>query len=159
MLETPNTNAFLVGEFSRRGIAKQRLNLLPPEQSLADHLGRYSEIDIALDPFPFNGTTTTMEALWMGLPVIAVRGDRHSARVSASILSNIGLEALVAESPGGSVRLAEDLASDPQRIGTLRSTMRDRVASSALCDQAGAVKAIEAAYRRMWERWCADSGR
>ena len=158
-LADARAKARIIDEFSGHGIGEERLSLLPPEHSLAGHLGRYSEIDVGLDPFPFNGTTTTMEALWMGLPVIAVKGDRHAARVSASILLNIGLDELIAESPGGSVRLAEELASDRQRIVRLRSELRDRIACSALCDKAIAVKAIEAAYRRMWERWCADSGR
>ena len=143
-------------EFATRGIAPGRLTLLPMESTLHGHLARYHEVDIGLDPFPFNGTTTTFEALWMGIPVVALRGDRHAARVSASILTNAGLGDLVADSVDSYVQCARALAGDGARIVELRRTMRDRIARSPLCDRAKTVGALERAYRSMWERWCAD---
>ena len=119
----------------------------------------YHEIDIALDPFPFNGTTTTFEALWMGVPVIALRGDRHSARVGASILANAGLAGLVAGGIDEYVSLAVRLASNAERLRELRRTIRDRVAASPLRDAPGFTRTLENAYRDMWARWPGPSSR
>jgi len=151
------SRAHVSNEFSIRGIAPDRLTLLPMESTLHGHLARYQEVDIGLDPFPFNGTTTTLEALWMGVPVVALRGDRHAARVSASILTNAGLGELVAETANSYVECAWALAADGKRIAELRRTMRDRIARSPLCDRAVTVGALETAYRGMWDRWCAGT--
>ncbi len=148
------SRAWISNEFSVRGMAPGRLTLLPMEGTLQGHLARYHEVDIGLDPFPFNGTTTTLEALWMGVPVVALQGDRHAARVSASILGNLGLSELVADSTDAYSRCAQELAADERRIEELRSTMRERIVRSPLCDRSGTVAALELAYRRMWEYWC-----
>lgn len=143
--------------FEGQGIGADRVTLLPMESALRDHLARYHDMDIALDPFPFNGTTTTFEALWMGVPVIALRGDRHSARVGASILANAGLAGLVAGSIDEYVSLAVRLASNAERLRELRRTIRDRVAASPLRDAPGFTRTLENAYRDMWARWCAGA--
>jgi predicted O-linked N-acetylglucosamine transferase (SPINDLY family) len=140
--------------FESHGIGADRVTLLPVEGALRDHLARYHAMDIALDPFPFNGTTTTFEAMWMGVPVITLRGDRHSARVGASILANAGLDSLIAASVDDYVRLAVALAGDAGQLAELRRTMRDRVAASPLRDAAGFTRKLEQAYRDMWGRWC-----
>jgi predicted O-linked N-acetylglucosamine transferase (SPINDLY family) len=140
--------------FESHGISADRITLLPVEGALHDHLARYHAMDIALDPFPFNGTTTTFEALWMGVPVIALRGDRHSARVGASILANAGLDSLIAANVDDYVRLAVRLAGDAAQLAQLRRTMRDRLAASPLRDAAGFARTLEQAYREMWGRWC-----
>ncbi|MBS0335249.1 MAG: hypothetical protein JSS40_00190 [Proteobacteria bacterium] len=126
------------------------------ERTLQAHLERYHEMDIGLDPFPFNGTTTTLEALWMGVPVVALAGDRHSARVGASILSNAKLGELLANTTEEYVTLAAGLAGDPGKLAAMRSAMRGRVAASPMRDPAGLVGALEEAYRGMWAQWCAD---
>lgn len=149
----------LHGLFEGEGIGADRVTLLPVEGALRDHLARYHGMDIALDPFPFNGTTTTFEALWMGVPVIVLRGDRHSARVGASILANAGLESLIAASLDDYVALGVRLAGDAGRLAELRSTMRDRIAASPLRDAAGVTRELERAYRDMWVRWCAAASR
>ncbi len=151
------SRAWISNEFSVRGVAPGRLTLLPMEGTLQGHLARYHEIDIGLDPFPFNGTTTTLEALWMGVPIVALQGDRHAARVSASILGNLGLSELVADSTDAYVKCAQALAADERRVEGLRGTMRERIVRSPLCDRAGTVAALELAYRRMWECWCRDA--
>jgi protein O-GlcNAc transferase len=139
------------GEFVRRGVAEERLALAPFTPSSRAHLAAYHAIDLALDPFPYNGTTTTCEALWMGVPVIALLGDRHSARVGASILTRLGLGRLIAFDPADYVERALALASDRAGLGELRAGMRQRFAASPLCDAAGFARRVEAAYRRMWE--------
>ncbi len=151
------SRAHVIGEFEKQGIAADRLTVLPMEGSLQAHLARYHEMDIALDPFPFNGTTTTFEALWMGVPVIALKGDRHSGRVGASILANAGLADLLAPDVDAYVELAAGLAGDVERLASLRRTMRERVAASPLRDAPGFVGSLEDAYRAMWSDWCAGA--
>src|SRR5262245_63142495 len=101
----------------------------------ADHLALYHRVDIALDPFPFNGTTTTCEALWMGVPVITLRGDRHAGRVGASLLTQIGLTDLIANSIEEYVEIALALAGNSGRLDDLRRTLRPRMKASPMCDQ------------------------
>jgi protein O-GlcNAc transferase len=139
------------------GIAKERVELVGwlPDQS---HLALYNRVDIALDPFPYNGTTTTCEALWMGVPVVTLRGDRHAGRVGASLLTQIGLTDLIADSVEAYVETALALAGDPARLADLGQSLRPRMAASPLCDAAAFARKIEAAYRSMWRRWCATPG-
>jgi predicted O-linked N-acetylglucosamine transferase (SPINDLY family) len=144
----------VLAEFGRHGIAAARVTALPMEGALQDHLARYHDMDIALDPFPFNGTTTTLEALWMGVPVIALEGDRHSSRVGASILANAGLGELLARNIEAYIETAARLAADGDRLAQLRRTTRNRISASPLLDPAGFMRALEDAYRRMWEDWC-----
>lgn len=153
--DSPSQGRILAG-FAEHGIDAGRLAVLSMERTLQAHLGRYHEVDIGLDPFPFNGTTTTLEALWMGVPVVAIAGDRHSARVGASILANAGLGELVAGTAEEYIALAATLACDPGRLAAMRRTMRERVAASPMRDQAGLARALENAYRSMWAQWCAD---
>jgi predicted O-linked N-acetylglucosamine transferase (SPINDLY family) len=120
------------------------------------HFPRYGEIDIALDPSPYNGHTTSLEAMWMGVPVICLRGDRHSARVGASLLTAIGLPELIAETPEEYVNIATSLAGDLDRLATLRAEIRERMRASPLCDGAGIARVIEKVYRAAWRKWCSD---
>ena len=141
--------------FAAHGVAAGRIELLPQTLSFIDHLALYRRLDIALDTFPYNGTTTTCEALWMGVPVIALAGDRHAGRVGISLLSQIGLHDLIASSVEEYVSLAATLAADSARISSLRSTLRERMRASPLCDAPAFTRKIEAAYREMWGKWCA----
>ena len=145
--------------FSREGIAPERLELLSWTASASGHLALYWRVDIALDPFPYNGTTTTCEALWMGVPVITLAGSRHAGRVGVSLLTQVGLEDLIAQSEADYLALAVRLAADPERLTRLRSGLRERVAASPLCDAAAFARDVEAAYRTMWRDWCARQGR
>lgn len=115
----------------------------------------YGEIDIALDPFPYSGTMTTLESLWMGVPVVTLRGDRMVARQAAAHLTAAGLADLVADNPKDYADLAVSLANDRTQLSDLRSGMRDRLRASPLCDVAGFTRALEALYRTMWHGWCA----
>jgi predicted O-linked N-acetylglucosamine transferase (SPINDLY family) len=141
-------------DFARAGIDAQRLELRGWEPAVEAHLGAYGEVDIALDSFPYNGTTTTCEALWMGAPVVTLRGDRHAARVGASLLHAVGLDGLVAKDQDDYVRVAVELARDPARLRELRSSLRERMRRSPLMDESGFVRDLEASYLGMWRaKW------
>jgi predicted O-linked N-acetylglucosamine transferase (SPINDLY family) len=140
--------------FAAHGIAAERLSLSGFIPEVADHLAAYAEIDIALDPHPYNGTTTTLEALWMGVPVVTLRGERHAARVGASLLSQIGAQDLIAETPGGYVKKAVALAGDRAALAALRERLPRQLSTSSLCDCAGFARDLENAYRAAWRRWC-----
>ena len=140
--------------FDRCGVARERMDLLGPS-SHAELLGHYAEVDIALDPFPYNGGTTTCEALAMGVPVITMRGDRFVSRVGATILHNAGLDSLIARSESEYIEKAARLAAQPEEVAAMRAGMRARLARSTLCDGAGFTRKLENAYRDIWRRWCA----
>jgi predicted O-linked N-acetylglucosamine transferase (SPINDLY family) len=140
----------MLERFVRHGVAAERIDLRPSVASTAGHLQMYSEVDIALDPFPYNGTTTTCEALWMGVPVVSLSGDTHAARVGDSISSGVGLGELVAGSLDRYAEIAVALAGDAVRRASLRSGMRQRLRNSPLLDAKLITRDIEAAYRTMW---------
>ena len=121
----------------------------------AEMLGEYGDIDIALDSFPFSGGITSAEALWMGVPVVTLPGDRIASRQTFAFLTALGLTDLAAASEDDYVRIAADLAADPVRRADLRRTLRPRMAASPLTDGAQFTPDLEAAYRQMWRRWCA----
>jgi protein O-GlcNAc transferase len=122
----------------------------------ADLLAAYNGIDIALDPFPFNGGITTVEALWMGVPVVTRRGDRYCGHHSESSLVSLGLGDLVAADDAGYIACALQLAADRVRLAALREDMRDRFARSTLGDNRRFVRDLEAGLRRAWVEWCAS---
>lgn len=117
------------------------------------YLAQYHQIDIALDPFPYSGGTTTCDALWMGVPVISLSGEFAFACAGRSILSNVALGELVASDCAQYVRIAVQLATDLPRLSDLRRTMRDRMQGSPLMDALGFTSDVEAVYRSMWRRW------
>ncbi len=123
----------------------------------ASHLELYAKVDIALDTFPYHGTTTTCEALWQGVPVVTLAGQSHASRVGVSLLTSIGLPELIAGSPEQYVQIATALALDIQRLSELRATLRDRMAKSPLMDARGFAGEIESAYRQMWRAYCSKS--
>jgi predicted O-linked N-acetylglucosamine transferase (SPINDLY family)/predicted SAM-dependent methyltransferase len=143
-----------VERFAAAGVDPSRVEMLEGTRKTEDHLANYAKIDIALDTFPYNGTTTTFEALWMGVPVITLNGDRHASRVGASILHGIGLDELVAGSAEHYIELAAALAGDLPRCRELRRTLRGRMASSLLLDRPAMGEAMGQAMRQMWQRYC-----
>ena len=142
--------------FARHGIDQRQLELRHQPPADGCWLDVYREIDIALDPFPWNGHVTTCEALWMGVPVITLLGPVHRGRLSASVLHQVGLDELVADDADGYLQIAMALAGDRERLAQMRASMRQRVASSPLCDGAAMAREVEAAYREMWRNWCKD---
>jgi protein O-GlcNAc transferase len=117
--------------------------------SMAGHLGTYARADIALDTYPYHGTTTTCEALWMGVPVITLAGDRHASRVGVSLLESVGAGTLVARSDQEYVDKAVALARDPQRIVAWRGSLRSRILASPLANSARFTLDLEDAYRSL----------
>ena len=139
--------------FARDGVPPERVTfvpMLPP----ADYFRAYEQIDVALDPFPYNGGTTTCDALWMGVPVVSLAGQTAVGRGGFSILSNLGLTELVAYDSEQYVRIAAELAGDLSRLGGLRQTLRERMQTSPLMDAPRFARNVETAYRTMWRRWC-----
>ena len=139
--------------FAQRNISPDRV-MFVKKAPRAEYLSTYERIDLALDPFPYGGGTTTCDALWMGVPVVSLAGQSALGRGGVSILSNVGLPELVAGDPQRYVRCAAALAQDLSRLGELRATLRDRMQASALMDAPRFARNVEAAYREMWKRWC-----
>ena len=131
--------------FTSRGIPQDRLRVSGFEASSAGHFDRYNEVDIALDSYPYHGTTTTCEALWMGVPVITRAGEAHLSRVGVSLLHAVGHPGLAASSEKEYIRLAVELARDSVRLRALRAGLRGQMQASPLLDQAGFIQALEAA--------------
>ena len=145
----------MAGRFAALGVDAGRIDLRPLIPGVAEHLRLYREIDIGLDPFPYNGTTTTCEALWMGVPVMTLVGDRHAARVGLSLLSRVGLEHFAATDTDAYVAIAAGLARDVAALNELRLGLRDRMQQSPLTDAPRFARDVEMAYRTMWRAWCA----
>ena len=116
-----------------------------------DYLAAYRRIDVALDPLPYNGGTTTCEALLMGVPVVSLAGDCAVRRAGASILANAGLSELVTTTRTAYVDVAARLAADTARLSDLRTTLRPRMLASPLTNWPAFVRDLESAYVSMWE--------
>lgn len=141
--------------FAERGIDPARLDLIGRHKGFAEHFQSYGQVDIALDTFPYHGTTTTCDALWMGVPVVTLAGRTHVARVGVSLLTNVGLPELIAQSPEHYASIAASLASDMPKLAELRRTLRKRMLASPLMDGPQFARDVESAYRDAWRRWCA----
>ena len=153
-LSDPEVRQTVIDAFAANGVSSDRLSLHGFLPSFADHFALYNRIDIGLDTTPYNGTTTTCEALWMGVPVLALAGRTHVARVGVSILTGLGLSELVAQSREDYVQMAAALARDCRRLDALRKGLRPRMQASPLMDGPGFARRVESAYRAMWRRWC-----
>ena len=142
-------------KLAEAGIDPARVTMLQQVPSVAGHLACYGQLDIALDPHPYNGTTTTCEAMWMGVPVITLAGDRHSSRVGASLLTSVGHPEWIASSADNYVERAVALASDAGALSLVRSTLRRDMLRSALLDQPAQGRRFGEAIRTMWRETCA----
>jgi predicted O-linked N-acetylglucosamine transferase (SPINDLY family) len=151
----PGSHRDRVREFlAGQGVAPHRLTFVGMV-SRDDYFRIYEQIHVALDPFPYGGGTTTCDALWMGVPVVSLAGKTSAGRGGLSILSNAGLAELAADNAEQYTRIALHLAGDPPRLRQLRATLRERLLSSPLMNAPRLARHIEAAYRTMWQRWCA----
>ncbi len=146
----PGSRDRVADQFAARGVKASRLDLRPHAADPQEHLATYGEVDIALDSFPYNGATTTMEALWMGVPVVSLAGNRHAGRVGRSLMTGIGLGRFVSQTPRSFVKAARALAMDAESRASLRTMLRGRVAASPLADGVGLARAIEAALFEAW---------
>ena len=139
--------------FSSDGIAPERVRFAGPSP-VKEYMAAYGEVDIALDPFPHNGDTTTLDTLYMGVPVVTLAGRLGVQRDGATILSAVGLSDMVAETPQRYREAAVFLAGIVPRIPDLRRNVRQALKCSPLMDEAGTVRAVEEAFREMWRTWC-----
>jgi predicted O-linked N-acetylglucosamine transferase (SPINDLY family) len=139
--------------FAQEGIARNRVAFVPPVARPA-YLERLATLDLGLDPFPYNGHTSTLDTLWMGVPVVTLAGRTAVGRGGVSILSNLGLDALIAQTPEEYLDIAVSLARAPERLAALRAEMRPRMLGSALVDAKKYTADVERALRRMWQAWC-----
>jgi predicted O-linked N-acetylglucosamine transferase (SPINDLY family) len=112
---------------------------------------------MTLDPYPFNGGTTTCHSLWMGAPVVTLAGDRHASRMGLSMMTAIGLPEFVAHTPEEYVAIAKMFAADLPRLSAIRAGMRERLNASPLLDAKAYTRNLESAYRRVWRQWCQGS--
>ncbi len=140
-------------EFTRQGGMVERLTLVGRLDSRSAHLDYYNRIDIALDTFPYNGATTTCEALWMGVPVITYAGQAHAQRVSYSILQNIGITEIIATDADQYIDIAARLAADTSELQRLRAEIPGKLRRSILCRPERFIRQLEAAYAGVWEEY------
>jgi len=148
----------LLGFFSERGVAPERIELVA-RQPLASYLALYGNADIALDSYPHTGATTTCDALWMGLPVVTLAGNRPFTRSGASVLTNVGLRDLIAETPADYVRIACALAADHARLARLRAELRATMSGSRLTDGRAFARDMEEAFVAMCQAAAANAPR
>ncbi|MBM3797282.1 MAG: hypothetical protein FJW31_25280 [Acidobacteria bacterium] len=157
-LSETEARASLQARFAARGIGPERLWMSGAIDSFQGHLAAYGFVDLALDTFPYNGTTTTCESLWMGVPVLTWAGRAHVERFGASVLAAAGLgEEFVAASVDDYVRRAAGWTTPAglERLAALRPALLERLSGSALTNERVFTAALEQSYRNLWRRWCA----
>ncbi len=140
-------------EFFRHGIKNDRI-IMEGSSPREELLKQYNQVDIALDPFLFGGGTTTAESVWMGVPVVTLRGNRWVGRVSESILSTMGHQELIANSSEDYKKIAVSLSSDSEKILEYKNNLRKTLLSSPLCNGKRFARNLEGEYRKMWQEWC-----
>jgi predicted O-linked N-acetylglucosamine transferase (SPINDLY family) len=157
-LGNPQTVRRLRDQFVRAGAADEQIELQGAGLSRELHLGLYNRVDLGLDPFPYNGTTTTCDALWMGVPVVTLIGHTHVARVGLSLLTHLGLPEWAVPTPDAYLAKCRELTSDLSALSTLRHGLREQMRQSPLCDAPRLIGHLEEAYRAMWARWARSGG-
>ena len=155
--DTPALRARVESMLKERGVSPDRVELIARIPSMREHLDLYARVDLALETFPYHGTTTTCEAAWMGVPTLTIAGDAHASRVGVSLLSALGLPELIATDPTDYVTRGAELVSDPGSLGDMRSGLRRRMSESPLCDHASFARRLEGAYHTMFTDWCGSA--
>jgi predicted O-linked N-acetylglucosamine transferase (SPINDLY family) len=158
-LDNEDERAYLLDQFEQQGVERARIELVERAEHF-QFLETYSRIDIALDTFPYNGGTTTTEAIWQGVPVVAFSGQTWASRTSATILREAGLGDWVADDLTGYIELAVRWGGDSSaadRLGELRRSMRERLRASSACDTRSFTRAMESLYRGIWRSWCGST--
>src|SRR5262249_44291325 len=135
-----------------RGVPPERLDVRSSVEG--GHLAVYHDVDVSLDVFPWCGHTTACESIWMGVPIITLAGNRHAGRMTASVLTTLGLTEHIVRTPEEYIARAAALAGDLDRLAELRAGLRTRMRESHLCDGAAWTRELEDVYRAMWHRWC-----
>jgi len=145
----------VVAAFAAYGVDPARIDTAAFVPSIHEHLSRYAQVDLALDTFPYNGTTTTCESLYMGVPVLTMRGDNHRGRVGLSLLNAMGMEQeFVADNVKDYIARAVAWGRNPAHLAEIRPHLRQRMEASPLRDEIGLTRDLEAAYRAAWRTWC-----
>jgi len=142
----------LLNVFSQAGIGPERL-ILQPQLPGADYLAMHHQIDMALDPFPYNGTTTTMQTLWMGVPVITLAGNNAKSRCGVSLMSRVNLPEFICQTEDEYVQCAVNFAKNLPKLEAVRQSLRARM-TAPKCQPETITRQLEAAYREMWRTWC-----
>ncbi len=153
------TRRIFLAMFEHHGIDPSRLTLIGWEASLRQHVEVYHRVDVALDPFPFNGGITSFEALWMGVPVVTLEGKTFVSRMGVRLLEGVKFGDLIAKTSADYVRIASELAKNLSRLQQLRLELRDRMQHSPLMDGAQITRNIEMVYRDIWTQWCGSPSR
>ena len=149
-----NTQKFYINKFKQHGVRDEHIIFYSLIPSYYEHMNLYNNVDIALDTFPYNGTTTTCEALWMGVPVITLAGQVHQSCVGKSILTNVGLQQFIAKTPEEFIETTISLASDPVNLSIIRNSLREKMENSTLTNAKQFTNNLENVYRDIWVRWC-----
>jgi protein O-GlcNAc transferase len=152
-VEKPICRDSILSAFATHNVPAERLHFLTGVARTADHLKNYQLVDIALDPFPYCGTTTTCDSLWMGVPVVTLAGEKHISRVGLSQLSNVGLPELVAKNHDEYVAIAARLAQDNDKLDSLRTRLRDLMSQSPLMNSEDFTIELEAELANIWGRF------
>lgn len=145
----PFVKSRLLSMFEKEGIAASRVEIRPYMKTLASHLSEYSEVDIALDSYPYNGTTTTCEAMWMGVPTLTLYGKAHHERVGLSLMTAVGLPSFALDSEEKFVAMASKMAADHAMIEKLRLSLRQAMAASPLCDAVSFTKRVDIEFKKL----------
>lgn len=144
-------------EITAYGIDESRIELVGHVQDVKNHLSLYSNIDIALDTFPYAGTTTTVESIFMGVPVVTLKGHNHAHNVGVSLLRSVpSITDLIAENDEEFIAKAVALANDKQKIIEIRNGLRQDLLNSRLCDRPAYMKDVLAMYRDVWQKYCSS---
>jgi len=146
----------VVERLGKEGVTADRVEFVG-RRSRKEYLEVYHRMDVMLDSFPYNGHTTSLDALWMGVPIVTLAGRQLVSRAGLSQLSNLELQDLVAFSADEYVRIATELAGDLPRLGRLRASLRTRMEKSVLMDGARFARGIELSFRAMWRGWCGQA--
>ena len=153
---TDSLRNHVASAFAAHGVSADRVELVN-RRPLDQYLALISTVDIALDPFPFVGHTTTCDCLWQGVPVVTLAGKSYASRFGGTALVNLGRQDLIAKTRGQYVEIAAHLARDLDRLEWLRARLRGEMLRSPLLDAPGFTRNLEAAYQQMWVRWCQSS--
>ncbi len=151
-LHEPSVRRRVLEAFAKAGVEAERIDLVGRLPSQADHFELYNTIDVALDPFPYNGTTTICEAAWMGVPTLTLVGTGQHARMGISLNTRLGLTDFVATTPEGYIAIAQRLEADRDGLARVRQGLRSRMAASPICDGPAFARTFEAALRDMWRQ-------
>ena len=150
---------YYLGILQDFGVSRERIRFYGVLDSHFEHLRLFNQVDIVLDTYPFNGCMTTLECLWMGVPPISLVGDKSLlSRAGLSILTRVGLEIFACSTPEHYVAKAVAFAREPDNLEKIRSTLRQQMLASDLCNPSRYARSLETAYRRMWHRWCRSRG-